>query len=302
MKELITRWSFAGLVSIGAFLAAQASAEGATRSSLGAAKDYSIVVFGDFSSPYYSSATGRLAAEGDIILNNYGLATGLSSTDSAGISVIAGGSMTFEYGKIYAGHTLVSGSTEFVGSAVRNGLTADQLLLEHVDLPIDFNQLESELIDHSMTLSRISANGSVISEYGGLYLTGDCSSDLQVFNLDGSLLLQAHTFQVSCVPSDAHIIFNVSGASTGMSYMTLEPLRPMRSRILFNFYEATNLTLTSIGVEGSILAPKAVIDNPTGEVHGTVVAKSWDGPMHLDYVQYNGYNESMTLCEGPVEL
>lgn len=287
------------LLSLTAFRWSDVYAADDVRASLGDAADYSIVVFGDFSSPYHSSTTGRLAAEGNIVLNNYGLATGLSAQD-AGISVVAGGNLTFEYGKVYAGHIVVSGSADLVGAAVRNGLGSSQLLLDHVDSPIDFDQLESELIAHSTALSQVPANGTVRSEYGGLYPVGDCSSDLQVFNLDGALLLPAHTFEVSCVPADAHIIFNVSGTSTGMSYMALKTLRPIRSRVLFNFYEATDLTLTSIGVEGSILAPKAVVNNPTGEVHGTVVAKAWNGPMHLDYVRYQGYNEDQALCEGPV--
>lgn len=142
------------------------SAVSSVTSSLGHAGDYSIVVFGDFSSPQYSSTTGRVAVKGNILLDNYGLATGLAP-EEAGISVIAGGNMSFQHGKIYAGHTLVYGSATQVSSTVRNGLTASQLLLDEVDLPMDFDALESQLLDRSAVLSQLPANGTVDNQHGG---------------------------------------------------------------------------------------------------------------------------------------
>lgn len=286
-------------LAVAAISALSANGQGINRISLGEAADYNILVFGDFSSPYYSSTTGRLAAKGNIVLNNYGMATGLTGAD-AGISVIAGGNMTFQYGKVYAGHILVSGSADGVGPAVTNGLSSEQLLVDQVDAPLDFAQLETDLIDKAHSLSQFTANGAVESRYGGLYLTGDCQSDLQVFQLNGTVLLQAHTFEISCIPAGASVLFNISGTAAGLTYMSMESLKPHRERVLFNFFEATSLNLTSIGIHGSILAPKAHIQNPTGETHGTIIAKSWNGPMHLDYVRYKGHNESKTVCDGPI--
>lgn len=301
MNTLSKYCSIAILAFASSTLVAEISSSDVPSVTFGEAADFNIVAFGDFSSPYYSSTTGRMAIKGDLNLNNYGLATAIPGDDQD-ISVIVGGNFDFEYGKIYGGHTLVSGSAEQVSTIVRNGLTDSQVLLDNVDGPFDFSDLEVELISRSRSLSELPASGQVVSQYGGLYLTGDCESPLQVFDVDGDLMLAAHTFQVSCIPENASIVFNISGTSTGMSYMSLEPLKPMRERILYNFYEATSLTLTSMGVEGSILAPMADANNPTGQLHGTVIVKSWNGPMHLDYVRYTGFNENVRECEGPLSI
>ncbi|WP_028887106.1 choice-of-anchor A family protein [Teredinibacter turnerae] len=275
---------------------AVASAAELARVDLGNAADYNLVLFGNFSSPYYGSIEGRLAVEGDVNLENYGAVTQLN--EQAGVSMVVGGDLNFRYGKVYDGHILVSGSADGVGTTVRNGLTQNQHLLDGVDSVIDFNHWEQTYIELAQVTSELPTNGTVLSQWGGLYLTGDCSSNLQVFALDGQELNAAHTFQVSCIPEGAAVIFNISGATAGMSYMDLQTVKPYRDRVLFNFYQATALTLTSIGVEGSVLAPMADVLNPTGQLNGTVIAKSWNGPMNLNYVRFAGYNTEVIACEG----
>ena len=46
------------------------------------------------------------------------------------------------------------------------------------------------------------------------------------------------------------------------------------SQILWNFYEAKTVTVTSVGVPGSILAPLATVTLSNGEMRGTIVANS----------------------------
>lgn len=60
------------------------------------------------------------------------------------------------------------------------------------------------------------------------------------------------------------IIINVRGTTgVGLSSMGLTSL-PSERKVVWNFYEATSVTLTSMGMHGSILAPLATISNPTG--------------------------------------
>ena len=44
--------------------------------------------------------------------------------------------------------------------------------------------------------------------------------------------------------------------------------------VIFNFYEATALTISGITVEGSILAPLAQVTAYNGNINGTVIAQS----------------------------
>jgi hypothetical protein len=49
------------------------------------------------------------------------------------------------------------------------------------------------------------------------------------------------------------------------------------TRILYNFYEATSLTIAGIGVQGSILAPWADTFFDDGHIDGNLIAKSLRG-------------------------
>src|SRR5690606_40816713 len=46
---------------------------------------------------------------------------------------------------------------------------------------------------------------------------------------------------------------------------------------LFNFHEATALSMSGIGVEGSILAPLADVSFISGQMNGQLIAKSFAG-------------------------
>lgn len=280
---------------VGSLLPLSLLADDPGRISLAEASAFNAVIFGDFEAPS-SDVEGRLAVEGDLRINSYSIADKLNAGE-AGISLLVGGDMHFPSGRIYYGHTLVKGSADNVGAPVRNGLTDNQLLLDQVDLPLDFDRLEQKLIQESLRLSRVAPNGEVKSQWGGLYLTGDCESPVQIFALDGQTLLKAHTFQLSCIPANSHLVFNISGTRAGLTNMSMESARPYRTRTLYNFFEATELVLSGIGVQGSLLAPLAEITHPQGVIHGTLIAKKWHGTMQLNHVTFDGLNVNLLDCD-----
>lgn len=247
----------------------------------GPARDYNAFVFEDWSAPS-SDVEGRLAAGGDVSLNHYSVGDKLGP-DHAGDVLVVGGNLSFPSGQVYFGNIVVGGDGSGVGSPVLNGLHAGASFNDFSALPVDFGAAYTHLRALSDSLSVMPANGTFNFQWGGLYLSGDCSSDLQVFNLDGGQVLSAHTFQVDCVPADAHVVINISGSAPGLTNMSLSSLSQHRERVVFNFFEASSLTLSGIGVEGSILAPDAVIDNPQGVIYGQLVSRSWNGQMQLNH-------------------
>jgi choice-of-anchor A domain-containing protein len=199
-----------------------------------------------------------------------------------------GGDLIFPSGRVYRGDILVAGSTAQVGSAVINGLAPNQQLIANATLPIDFAAERTRLLAESARLAKLAGNTTYEYQYGGLYLHGDGSSALQIFNLNGEQVLDAHTFQVDGIPAGASVLFNISGKRSGLDNMSMSSLIPYRNKVLYNFYQATDLVLAGISVEGSILAPLAVVNNPQGVIQGTIVAKSWSGPMQINLVGYQG--------------
>jgi len=235
-----------------------------------------------------SDVQGRLAAGGDVAIDNYSIGNRLQDSAS-NASLLVGGDLTFPSGRVFQGDIVVAGSAAGVGDAVVNGLDENQALIDNAGLPFDFGRQFEIIRRTSRVLAAQPANGTFEYRFGGLHLAGDCASPVQIFQLDGQQVLDAHTFEVECIPDGATVIFNIGGTAAGLSNMSLESLAPHRERVLFNFFEAGELTLAGIGVQGSILAPHADIQQPQGVVHGNVIAVSWSGMMQLNHVPFRGF-------------
>ncbi|BDQ35113.1 choice-of-anchor A family protein [Pseudodesulfovibrio portus] len=254
----------------------------ASSASLGLAGNYNAFIFGNFSSS--SDTQGRLAVGGNVHLEHYSVGDRLNP-GTTGDVLLAGGDLTFTGGRVYYGDVRVGGSVTGPGYKFYDGA-----LYQNSDMPFDFAAQKQKYTSMANSLAALSATGTTTSQWGGLYMTGDGTSNTQVFNLDGSTLLNSHTFALDTTgfAQDTTIIFNVSGTASGLTNMSMESLRPFAGSVLFNFYEATSLTLSGIGVWGSILAPLADIDNPQGVINGTLIANSFDGPMQLNLVPFEG--------------
>ncbi|WP_431685685.1 Ig-like domain-containing protein [Hahella sp. NBU794] len=254
----------------------------------GPAQRYNALVFDEFWA-LSSDVEGRLAAGGSITLNNYSVGDKLNASE-AGDVLIAGGDIKFPSGRVYYGNVIAGGSVKEIGDAVRHGMAKGAKIKGGATPSVDFPSAQAYLEQLSQDLSKLKANGKVESKWGGLYLTAACDSNLQVFQLSGAQVFPAHTFEVdlSCAPADATYIFNIDGQQTGMSGMSLQSLANVADKVVFNFYEAYVVELESIGVEGSVLAPKAEVVNPQGVLRGHLFAKAWYGEMQINWVPFTG--------------
>lgn len=255
---------------------------------LGPAQTYNAFLFENFAVSS-SSTHGRVAAGGDVTLANYSLADQITD-DPPGASLVVGGNLTFSGGSVHVGDILVAGSVS-VDSSVSNGMAPGAQIVENAELPVDFSASETALTELSERLAGFASNGTVDFSYSGLHLVGDGEADLQIFMLYGNQLRSASSLSIEGIPDNAHILINVSGAASGLTNMGMDSLSAFRNRTLFNFFEATSLQFSGIGIQGSVLAPLAAIDNPMGSLSGTVVAQSWTGPMslaHEPFIPYSG--------------
>ncbi|MEX0915994.1 MAG: choice-of-anchor A family protein [Wenzhouxiangellaceae bacterium] len=248
-----------------------------------------------------SDTEGRLAAGGDVSIDDYSLAEKLDAV-SPGATLLVGGDLHFPNGRVYHGDIVVGGSAAGLGEPVVHGLTPDQNVVESAALPFDFATEFATLRRTSRILAMQPPNGTVEAEFGGLHLSGDCTSPAQVFQLDGQQVLDAHTFSVSCIPDGASVIFNIDGTQAGLTNMSLTDLTAHRQRVLFNFHQAEHLTLAGIGIEGSVLAPLAHVEQPEGVIDGSIVARSWNGPMQLNHQPFRGVGAGDFCALYPIAL
>lgn len=247
---------------------------------LGAAGRYGNFAWENFTS-LASTVEGRLAVGGNLNLQYFSVGDKLDPNKLHDV-VTVGGGVTFPNGRIYYGNLIAGGSVAGVGDAVRFGMAPGATIKGNATLPINFAGEREYLQELSTNLARLPANGTVKMQWGGLELKGDCSSASQIFNVNGADLGTAHTFAVSCIPAGATVVFNVSGQNVSIKSMGMQSLTAFRDKVLFNFPQATSLSMTSVAIEGSILAPFAQVNQPAGRIEGQVIAKTW-------YSTNNGY-------------
>ena len=249
-------------------------------SALGTAGEFNTFIFGDYACT--SDAEGRVAVGGDMVVSSYSVAYKLADQSGQDM-LIVGGDLEFA-GRVYYGNIVVGGSATYGNEDPAEGTATDGI----DPLPVDFAAEEAYLKALSQELAELTPTGTAVSLWNGLKITGDGSSALQVFNIDGSELDSlTWLHNLEDIPGDATLLFNISGESSGMTG-GWQQLTSYHDRVLYNFYEATTLSLQNISVEGSILAPYAHVDNPQGVIYGTVVAASWDGLMQQNHVPFEG--------------
>ena len=247
---------------------------------LGIAGEFNAFILGDFRSN--SDTEGRLAVGGNVNLQGYSVGDRLSDDEKAAHpdTLVVGGNLDFTNGTVY-GNAVVRGNANLNSVDVQGELKERQG-------SIDFDSEAVSLRNKSLELSLLEANGTLNSQYGGLYLSGDGTSDMQVFEIHGEDLLSAHTLELKDIADDATVILNVSGDYSGFSNMGMNTLANFSDNVLFNFFDAEELLINGVGVEGSILAPFARVSANNGQLEGTMVAASVDGSMEYHHNPFTG--------------
>lgn len=261
-------------------LALMAGSAHADSFGLGFAGTFNTFVFNDFTGT--SDTQGRLAVGGDATLSGYSVGDRLTPGQYDDVLVV-GGNLNYSSGRVYYGSAIVGGS-----ATLGHANVADGGVYTNQTMPFSFAAEQQRLTSLSSSLSSRTSTGSVTNAYGGFTLTGDGTSSLQVFNLDGTDLLGSWGLSLSNIADDATVVINVSGLTAGLTNMNMEDLADNNDKVLFNFYEATDLDLWGVAVQGSILAPLADIENAQGVIWGTLIASSFEGNMQQNLVTFTG--------------
>ncbi|HEY9748609.1 MAG TPA: choice-of-anchor A family protein [Allocoleopsis sp.] len=233
---------------------------------LGEATGYNVFVLGDFTSSY-SDTEGKMAIGGNANLTGYSVAL----KDQGGDALVVGKDLKFQGGTVY-GNAVVGGTStvsnvDFQGGTLKSGN------------PIDFGKAKQSLLNLSASYLSSSAADAKVDAWGGITLEGNGSKN--VFNLAGSALSNASSLNFKGVGS---FIVNVSGNNLDLKNFGFFLNGVEKQNILFNFFEATNLTASGLGIEGSFLAPKAKVEFNNGQMNGTLVAASFTGNGQFNHV------------------
>jgi len=251
-----------------------AFAANAGAQSLGPASNYNYFIFGNVSLSN-TDVEGRAAIGGNATFSNYGVGDKLTS--NSGYSLVVDGNLSYNNGQVFHG-SVIHGGTYTGNVNVQNGTNVQGDL-------IDFSAAETELRNLSSALSGISATGTT-SNSGDLSFNGS-SSGLNVFSTQTSAIDAAYNFQVYA-PAGSTVLINVAGQSVTWDNMSVGLNGVQNYNVIYNFFEATTLNLSSIGINGSILAPKADVTFNNGQFNGILVAKSLNGTGEFHDVGFQG--------------
>jgi len=155
----------------------------------------------------------------------------------------------------------------------------------------------------STSLGALAANGTAVLGAGNTLTITGTSSGLNVIDLTGSTLTQSQTINISA-PVGSTVLINVSGTSgTFQNGQVFENgSTTATGMVLYNFFQATTVNLSTKDPEGSVLAPFAGVIGSNGQMHGQLIADSYGGSSLNDGTDTTQFDNSLFTGTLPVPL
>ncbi len=267
MKQLITILLIL-LVSITGLYAQDIPAD------LGSASDYNLLILGE-ANLSSSDTEGRVAVGGNGYFTSYDIGFPMSGPLDI---LIVGDTLNYNNGNVYNGNVIYG--TE----AVTNGLNIPNGSLSQ-GTPLNFTEISLEMAEISRQWKLIPSNGTTTFQSGKITLAG-ADPQLNIFSVDGSDLSSANDFEINC-PTGSTVLVNISGETISWTG-GLNIIGTNKTKVVYNFYETYDLSLVTINVMGSILAPFAELTFTSGLIEGTVVVYNMTGPGQCNWSPFEG--------------
>ncbi|WP_440906199.1 choice-of-anchor A family protein [Catenovulum sp. SX2] len=244
---------------------------------------YNLILKNDLSTS--SDIEGKIFIGGDINMPGRSLDVGSKlATDPKVDAVTVVGDISANDVKAENGHNIVYGGNIGSTNLINNGSGGTSTQQNQAALQSEFDALYDKVIAQSQYYQSLAANSTFdTSDFNQKkFVSGASATDeLSVYNISSSDILSGG-FDFSSTPT-IPVVINVAGtgslniSSKAQGNFTKE----LASMVLWNFYEATELTFSGDGWNGSILAPYADISGSTGSIDGGVAALSYSGSVEI---------------------
>ncbi|MFE6228086.1 choice-of-anchor A family protein [Streptomyces sp. NPDC057854] len=252
----------------------------------------------------HSDSEGAVAVGGDAAFGDPKAPSGFSvgyRLTSGDLAELPGGHSLVVGGTLSANQVVLTRGTGIAGKVVNasggKNFGVDGPITEGAS-PVDFGKEFTALRTLSSGWAGQKPNGTVSASGDGLFLTGT-DTGLNVFAVDAADLQKARAITLD-VPVGASTLVNVLGAAYDMSahatygvyyknasggpaviddYTVPDAYRTIRSKLLWNFPQATTVKKNYTSWPGTILAPNATVHlgGPgvgPGHVNGAVIAEN----------------------------
>ncbi len=246
---------------------------------LGPAADYNVFVSGNFTSTA-SDTQGRLAAGGNVSLTNYSIGATLAPADASRDTLIVGGALNFHAGAVAHGNAVSHGTGTLEGVTFTSGNGYRQ------GTALDFGAAANTLRSDATGDAALPVNGTTAFQYNQITLTGT-DSRLNIFTVSGANLSMANSLTINA-PAGSTALVNISGDTVRLQNEGFALHGVERTHVLYNFPQATALTLSNVGIDGSILAPFAAIAFDNGAITGQLIGASLTGSGQANNAPFAG--------------
>ncbi|QJR11141.1 Tol-Pal system protein TolB [Usitatibacter rugosus] len=232
---------------------------------------YQLLVFGD-ATLFNGSTQGAVGISGNAQLTSEFVGTEWAG-DAARLNV--GGNLNMTNGSIgrnSTGAIRVGGTMTLSANVGRRTATAPAETE-------DWAALETFYRARSDSIAALGGTAPVTDGFGKFTLTGT-NADRNVFQIAGSQMTQIRNL-VFNVPLASTVIVNVTGGSATLTNGSQSVMvggtaqsmaqHPFSARVLFNFAQAGSLSFNGWALQGSLLAPRAVLSINNGQLFGQLV-------------------------------
>ena len=245
---------------------------------LGVAAPFNMFMLGNVNQSG-SDTEGRMAIGGTATLANYDIGLKLTNSNGTRDDLVVGANVGYNSGQVNNGNAVYVGTGSFTSVNFLHGSYRQGSVM-------DFTAAGNYLRNASTYWSTLAATGTSTFQYGGYTLTGN-NAGLNVFTVSGSNLANANQFIINA-PAGSTVLINIDGTTDRMQNFGFTLNGVNRQGVLFNFYQATTLTLSGIGVEGSVLAPLAAFTFTSGNINGQIIGASLSGQGQTNYYLFTG--------------
>ena len=240
---------------------------------LGPASPFDVFTFGDYRGGV--DVGGAVATGDDLALEGFIL----GALSAGGPTAVVGGDLSLTTGTVYGdlevgGLAAVAADVTLAGGSLGTAVSVDFVLAK-----AQLQRLSAGLAAESPTAT------ASLAAWGELQVVGSDSS-LNIIAADGADLVGASGLMVSA-PAGSTVVVNLTRASV------IENLSPVfvgvdPAQVLFNLPDATALSLTNLGWQSAVLAPRAAVTFTNGAYAGTLVARSLSGDGHFTPAAFTG--------------
>jgi choice-of-anchor A domain-containing protein len=209
---------------------------------------------------------GRMYVAHDANFPSYAIGTHLAP-DPTRADLVVGHDLYFGGGSVANGKVSYEGELLLGAASTLGGY--------HQESIIDFAAVEQELTADSARLAALAPNGTVENTVLEVRLTGT-DPTLNVFELQAADLANM-TSLILTAPASSSAVVNIRGESVSLHDFGFSLTGIVREQILYNLPDATSLTLSGVGIQGSLLAPYVDLAFANGHIDGQLVVRNFSG-------------------------